>query len=29
MKKNVYIIEKDNEIIVEDDGNGMSYRGYQ
>ena len=23
--KNVYIIEKDNEIIVEDDGNGMSY----
>lgn len=24
--KNVYIIEKDNEIIVEDDGNGMSYR---
>lgn len=24
--KNVYIIEKDNAIIVEDDGNGMSYK---
>lgn len=24
--KNVYIIEKNNEIIVEDDGNGMSYK---
>lgn len=24
--KNVYIIEKDNEIIVEDDGKGMSYK---
>lgn len=24
--KNVYIIEKDNKIIVEDDGNGMSYK---
>lgn len=24
--KNVYIIEKENEIIVEDDGNGMSYK---